>query len=69
LISRTYTDKPFVEKPKKKKKKTKQTKKKTKTLFLLPYVFVFPYEIENCAFHDFEELCWNFDEDFIELVD
>jgi hypothetical protein len=22
--------------------------------------FVVPYEVENCYFHVFEELCWNF---------
>ena len=35
-----------------------------------PYLgFFFPDEIENCSFHDFEELCWNFDGVFVKSVD
>jgi hypothetical protein len=37
--------------------------------FLLFWGFFFPYEIKNCSFYVFEELCWNFDEDCIESVD
>jgi hypothetical protein len=33
------------------------------------FLFVFPYEVENCSFHVCKELCWNFDEDHIESVD
>jgi hypothetical protein len=29
--------------------------------FLYPVIFVFPHEIENCSFHVFEELCWDFE--------
>jgi hypothetical protein len=31
--------------------------------------FAFPGEFENCSFHVFEELCWEFDGDCIESVD
>jgi hypothetical protein len=31
--------------------------------------FCFPYEVENCCFHDSEELCWDFDGDYIESID
>jgi hypothetical protein len=30
--------------------------------------FVYSDEVENCSFHVFEELCWNFDGDSIESV-
>lgn len=29
--------------------------------FGLPGLFVFPYEVENCSFYVYEELCLNFD--------
>jgi hypothetical protein len=31
--------------------------------------FAFPDEFENCSFHIFEELSWDFDEDSTESVD
>ena len=31
--------------------------------------FAFPDEFENCSFHVFEELCWDFYGDCIEIVD
>jgi hypothetical protein len=37
--------------------------------FSYPGFFVFPYEVENCSFQLCKELCWNFDEDFIESVE
>ena len=33
------------------------------------FCFAFPDEFENCSFHVFEELCWNFDGDRIESID
>jgi hypothetical protein len=30
---------------------------------------VFPYKIENCFYHVFEEFGWNFDGDCIESID
>jgi hypothetical protein len=45
----------------------------TEVLLLLRIVFailgffVFPYEIENCCFHVFEELYWNFEVDSLNL--
>ena len=43
-------------------------------LLLLSIVFAivgiaFPGEFENCSFYVFEELCWDFDGDYIESVD
>ena len=44
-------------------------------LLLLRIVFAivdfsaFPDEFENCSFHVFEEVCWDFDEDCIQSVD
>jgi hypothetical protein len=40
-------------------------------LFFLSFFlfFFFPDVFENCSFHVFEELCWDFDGDFIESVD
>jgi hypothetical protein len=35
----------------------------------LGYFLTFPDEIENCSFHVFEELCWDFDGDCIESID
>jgi hypothetical protein len=31
--------------------------------------FAFPDEFENCSFHNFEELCWDFDGDCVESID
>jgi hypothetical protein len=31
--------------------------------------FAFPDEFENCFFHVFKELCWDFDGDYIESID
>jgi hypothetical protein len=31
--------------------------------------FLSPYEVDNCSFHVYEDLCWNFDGDCIESVD
>jgi hypothetical protein len=36
---------------------------------LIFYLFVFPYEVENCSFHVCEVLCRNFVGDCIESVD
>jgi hypothetical protein len=33
-----------------------------------PGFFDFPYNLENCSFHVFEELCWDFDGECIESV-
>jgi hypothetical protein len=39
-------------------------------LTLLSYfVYVLPYEVENCSFKTYKELCWNFNENCIESVD
>ena len=32
-------------------------------------IFSFPDEFENCSFYVFEELCWDFDGDYIESID
>jgi hypothetical protein len=37
--------------------------------FIYPEVFVFPHEVEHCAFKVCKELCWDFAEDSIESVD
>jgi hypothetical protein len=34
---------------------------------ILGFLF-FPCEIENCSFHAFEELCWDFGGDCVESV-
>jgi hypothetical protein len=36
-------------------------------LFAILIFFVSPYEIENSSFHVFEELCWNFEGDYIDV--
>jgi hypothetical protein len=33
------------------------------------FFFAFPDEFENCSFHVFEELCWDFVGDYIESID
>ena len=33
------------------------------------FSFVFPHEVENCSFKICEELCCNFEENYIESVD
>jgi hypothetical protein len=38
-------------------------------VFTLLSFFAFPDEFENCSFYVFEELCWNFDGDYIESID
>jgi hypothetical protein len=38
-------------------------------VFTILGLFAFPDEFKNCSFNVFEELCWDFDEDFIESVD
>jgi hypothetical protein len=40
-----------------------------KNCFSYPGFFVFPFEIENCSFNVFENLCWNFDGDCVDSVD
>ena len=40
-----------------------------KNSFRYPGFFVFPYEIEHCSSHVFEELGWDFDGDCTESVD
>jgi hypothetical protein len=30
---------------------------------------VLPYESENCFFDIYEEMCWNFGENYIECID
>ena len=37
-------------------------------LAILGFLF-FPYEVEYCTFEVCEELCWDFGDDFILLVD
>ena len=37
-------------------------------LAILRFV-AFPYEVEHCSFKVCKELCWNFDENFIESAD
>jgi hypothetical protein len=36
--------------------------------FSYPGCFVFPHKDENCPFKICQELCWNFDGDYIESV-
>ena len=38
-------------------------------VFAILGFFVFPYEIKDCSFPVFEELCWNFDGYCVEFVD
>jgi hypothetical protein len=38
-------------------------------VFAILNYFAFPGELENCSFHIFEELCWDFDGDCIESID
>jgi hypothetical protein len=40
-----------------------------RTVLAILGFFVFPYVVENCSFHVYEELCWNLDGDFIEYVE
>ena len=40
-----------------------------KNCFCYSGFFAFPDEFENCSFHVFEELCWDFDGDSIESID
>jgi hypothetical protein len=40
-----------------------------KNCFCYSGVFAFLDELENCSFHVFEELCWDFDGDCIESID
>jgi hypothetical protein len=40
-----------------------------KNCFHYSVIFAFPAEFENCSFHIFEELCWDFDGDCIESID
>ncbi|KAL6085779.1 hypothetical protein STEG23_010601 [Scotinomys teguina] len=37
--------------------------------FGYPGFFVSPYEVENCSFQVYEELCWYFDRDCIKSID
>jgi hypothetical protein len=39
-----------------------------KNCFLYSGFFAFPGEFENCSFHVFEKLCWDFDGDCIESI-
>lgn len=38
-------------------------------VFTILGFFSFPEELENCSFYVFEELCWDFDGDYIESID
>jgi hypothetical protein len=40
-----------------------------KNCFCYSGLFAFADEFENCSFHVFEELCWDFDEDCFESID
>ena len=37
-----------------------------RNFFLLSWVFVFPYEVDYSFFKVCEELCWDFDNDYLE---
>ena len=40
-----------------------------KNCFHYSGIFSFPDKFENCSFYVFEELCWDFDGDYIESID